>query len=78
MVGLDNGLPVLLSVYNVLASLSDINALREDVMQLMELIQKLIIEFKAVKREVEASHLDIMDSMQVALTACIQSRSINS
>ena len=51
-------------------SLSDVHALREDVKQLMELIQKLIIEFKAVKVEVEASHIDIMDSVHLAIALC--------
>ena len=53
-------------------SLSDFEALREQVKELMELIQKLIGEFRAIKHEVESSHLDIMDSMQlhVAVAAC--------
>ena len=36
----------------------------------MELIQKLIMEFRAVKLEVEASHLDIMDSVRLAVAVC--------
>ena len=52
-------------------TLSDFNALREEVKCLMELIQKLVIEFKAVKREVEASHTDIMDSVHLAIALCI-------
>ena len=51
-------------------TLSDFNALREEVKCLMELIQKLVIEFKAVKREVEASHTDIMDSVHLAIALC--------
>ena len=42
------------------ATFSDINALREE----------LIIEFRAVKLEVEASHLDIMDSVRLAMAMC--------
>ena len=55
---------------NTTASLSDVNALREDVKELMELIQKLIVEFRAVKLEVEASHLDVTDSVRLALALC--------
>lgn len=36
----------------------------------MDLIQKLVTEFRAVKLEVEASHIDIMDSVQLAIAAC--------
>ena len=50
----------------ITVSLSDVNALWEEVKQLMELIQKLIMEFRAVKLEVEASHLDIMESVCLA------------
>ena len=57
-----------MSIFTV--SLSDVNALREEVKQLMELIQKLIMEFRAVKLEVEASHLDIMDSVRLAIAVC--------
>ena len=49
-------------------TLSDFNALREEVKCPMELIQKLVIE---VKREVEASHTDIMDSVHLAIALCI-------
>ena len=61
--------------YNVIklfyaVSLSDFNALREEVKCLMELIQKLVLEFKAVKREVEASHVDLLESIQLAITLC--------
>ena len=38
-----------INLYKITASLSDVNALREKVKQLMELIQKLIVEFRAVK-----------------------------
>ena len=37
---------------------------------LMELIQKLVIEFRAVKCEVEASYTDIMDSVHLAIALC--------
>jgi len=57
-------------------SLSDFDALREQVKELMELIQKLIMEFRAVKHEMEASHLDIMDTMQLAIAACKVQHSI--
>ena len=60
---------------NFIASISDVNALREEVKQLMELIQKLIMEFRAVKLEVEASHLDIMDS--TFSYSCVQSRALH-
>ena len=63
--------------FNFTASLSEVNALREEVKELMELIQKLIVEFRAVKNEVEASHLDIMDSVHLAVAACTQNRAIN-
>ena len=53
----------------IAVSLSDFNALREEVRCLMELIQKLVLEFKAVKCEVEASHHDIMDSVQALFKA---------
>ena len=36
----------------------------------MELIQKLITEFRAVKVEMEVSHVDIMDSVQLAIAIC--------
>ena len=66
------------NIFNIFTvSLSDVNALREEVKQLMELIQKLIMEFRAVKLEVEASHLDIMDSVHLVIAACMQSRSNN-
>lgn len=58
-------------------SLSDVNALREEVKHLMELIQKLIMEFRAVRLEVEASHLDIMESVTLAVATCMQSRANN-
>ena len=52
-------------IFNIV-SLKDFNKLREEVKQLMELIQKLTLEFKLVKEEMEASHIDIMES----ITAC--------
>jgi hypothetical protein len=42
----------------------DFNALQE---QVKELIQKLITEFRAIKHETEAFHLD---SVQLAVAAC--------
>ena len=51
-------------------SLSDFETLQEQVKELIELIHKLVEEFQAVKHEVEASHLDILDSMQLAVAAC--------
>lgn len=51
-------------------SLSDFETLQEQVKELKELIHKLIREFQAVKHEVEASHLDMMDSVQLAVAAC--------
>ena len=51
-------------------SLSDFQTLEEQVKELMKLIQKLIREFQAVKHEVESSHMDIMDSMQLIVAAC--------
>ena len=33
----------------------------------MELIQKLIVEFRAVKHQVEASHIDIMESLSLMM-----------
>ena len=66
-----------LCLYIFTVSLSDVNALREEVKHLMELIQKLIMEFRAVRLEVEASHLDIMESVTLAVATCIQSRANN-
>ena len=48
-------------------SLSEFNALREEVKHLLELIETLTKEFRAVKHEVEASHLDVTTSLQLAL-----------
>ena len=45
---------------------SDIAALRKEVKQLMELVESLISEFKAVKSEMQASRLDV-DSIRCAL-----------
>ena len=56
--------------YYFAVSLSDFNALREEVKKLMELIQKLVSEFRGVRSEVEASHLDIMESVQLAIALC--------
>ena len=41
-------------------------ALRQEVKELMELVQKLVTEFRAVKVELEASRLDV-DSIHAAL-----------
>ena len=39
-------------------------------------MEKLITEFQAVKHEMEASHTDIMDSVQLAIAACKVQHSI--
>ena len=54
--------------------MAEVNTLRKELKQLTELIQKLIIEFRAVKLEVEASYLDLMESVNVILGTCLESR----
>ena len=58
------------SPFYFIVSLSDFNALQEQVNKLMDLIQKLTAEFRAARHEMEASHLEIMDSVQLALATC--------
>ena len=59
----------------IIVSLSDFETLQEQVKELTELIHQLIGEFRAVKHEVEASHLDIMDTVQIAVAACKEEHS---
>ena len=57
--------------YTLIAvSMSEFVALRDEVKHLMELIEKLISEFRAVKLKVEASHIDMMESVQLAIGLC--------
>ena len=37
----------------------DVTALRQEIKELTELVQKLVAEFRAVKVELEASRLDV-------------------
>ena len=55
---------------------SEVDALREQVAQLKDFVQKLAIEFKSMKHEVVASHTDIMDSVHLAISLCIAEHSI--
>ena len=54
----------------VTVSVCDIIALRQEIKELMELVQKLVTEFQAVKLELEASRLDV-DSIRVALCEAV-------
>ena len=52
--------------------MQDVIALRQEIKELMELVQKLVTEFRAVKVELEASCIDV-DSVQAALCELVAS-----
>lgn len=60
----------------IIASVHDVTALRQDVKELVELVQKLVTEFRAVKLELEASRLDV-DSIRAALCEVVGSKQSN-
>ena len=55
---------------------SDVAALRKEVKRLMELVENLISEFQAVKKELEASRLDV-DSIRCVLYEVLASKQSN-
>ena len=55
------------------SSLCEVAALRKEVKELMEVTQKLVAEFRAVKIELEATRLDV-DYVRVALCELMASK----
>ena len=61
----------------ITVSVQDVIALRQEIKELMELVQKLVTKFQAVKLELEASRIDV-DSVQAALCELVASNYIQS
>ena len=47
------------------ATVADINKLQQQIQHLMDLIQKLTVEFRAVKTEVEESRVDVNNICEI-------------
>ena len=47
------------NLYTITFSVHNVTALRQDVKELVELVQKLVTKFRAVKIELEATHLHL-------------------
>ena len=72
-----HNMEIINAIYVITVYVQDVIALRQEIKELMELVQKLVTEFQAVKLELEASRIDV-DSVQAALCELVASNYIQS